>query len=67
MRVQIYKPLNVYKFVGMRVQIYKPLNVYKFVGMRVQIMKELHSWQKISGPDPNNNDICFSGVGRYCL
>jgi hypothetical protein len=51
----------------MRVQIYKPLNVYKFVCMRVQIMKELHSWLKISGPDPNNNDICFSGVGRYCL
>ncbi|MED6164266.1 hypothetical protein PIB30_088028, partial [Stylosanthes scabra] len=27
------------------------------------IEKELHSFKQISGPDPNYNDICFSGAG----
>lgn len=33
----------------------------------MQIMKELHSLKQIRGPDPNYNDICFSGAGRYCI
>lgn len=34
-----------------------------FVAFKDAIMKELHSFQKIRGPDPNYNDICFSGAG----
>ena len=33
----------------------------------MQVMKETHSLKQIHGPDPNFNDICFSGAGRYCL
>ena len=33
----------------------------------MQIRKELHSLKQIRGPDPNYNDICFSGAGRLCL
>jgi len=31
----------------------------------LQILKELQSLKQISGPDPNYNDICFSGAGMY--
>lgn len=31
----------------------------------LQIVKELQSFRQISGPDPNYNDICFSGAGTY--
>lgn len=31
----------------------------------LQIVKELQSLKQISGPDPNYNDICFSGAGMY--
>ncbi|KAJ4848821.1 hypothetical protein Tsubulata_017266 [Turnera subulata] len=34
-----------------------------FVAFKDAIMKELHSLQLIHGPDPNYNDICFSGAG----
>lgn len=33
----------------------------------MQMMKKTHSLKQIHGPDPNFNDICFSGAGRYCL
>lgn len=34
----------------------------------LQIVKELQSLKQISGPDPNYNDLCFSGAGKYvCL
>ncbi|KAK2650037.1 hypothetical protein Ddye_017526 [Dipteronia dyeriana] len=32
-----------------------------FVAFKEAIMKELHPLQQIRGPDPNYNDICFSG------
>ena len=31
----------------------------------VQIFREVHSLKQVHGPDPNYNDICFSGAGRY--
>ncbi|KAG5245732.1 aspartic proteinase protein [Salix suchowensis] len=34
-----------------------------FVSFKDAIMKELHSLKPIRGPDPNYNDICFSGAG----
>ncbi|KAJ6735436.1 ASPARTYL PROTEASES [Salix purpurea] len=34
-----------------------------FVSFKDAIMKELHSLKPIHGPDPNYNDICFSGAG----
>lgn len=34
-----------------------------FIAFKDSIMKELNSIQKIQGPDPNFNDICFSGAG----
>ncbi|KAK9284849.1 hypothetical protein L1049_024029 [Liquidambar formosana] len=34
-----------------------------FGAFKDAIMKELHSFNKIRGPDPNYNDICFSGAG----
>ncbi|KAJ7952793.1 Aspartic proteinase-like protein 2 [Quillaja saponaria] len=34
-----------------------------FVAFKDAIMKELHSFKQIRGPDPNYNDICFSGAG----
>lgn len=34
-----------------------------FIAFKDAIMKELNSIQKIQGPDPNFNDICFSGAG----
>ncbi|KAM4128291.1 hypothetical protein ACJW30_02G155800 [Castanea mollissima] len=34
-----------------------------FVAFKDAIMKELNSLQKTHGPDPNFNDICFSGAG----
>ncbi|KAJ7944487.1 Aspartic proteinase-like protein 2 [Quillaja saponaria] len=35
-----------------------------FVAFKDAIMKELHSFKQIHGPDPNYNDICFSGAGN---
>ncbi|KAF8410158.1 hypothetical protein HHK36_002680 [Tetracentron sinense] len=34
-----------------------------FVAFKDAIMKKLHSLKQIRGPDPNYNDICFSGAG----
>ncbi|KAA8522620.1 hypothetical protein F0562_013019 [Nyssa sinensis] len=34
-----------------------------FVAFKDTIMKELHLLKQIHGPDPNYNDICFSGAG----
>lgn len=31
----------------------------------LQFMKELNALKQIRGPDPNYNDICFSGAPRY--
>jgi len=28
-------------------------------------VKELQTFNQISGPDPNYNDLCFSGAGMY--
>ena len=36
-----------------------------YVFICLQIMKELKSLKQIHGPDPNYNDICFSGAGMY--
>ena len=36
-----------------------------YVFMCLQIEKELQSFKQISGPDPNYNDMCFSGAGTY--
>lgn len=33
-----------------------------FVSFKRAIMKELHGLKQIRGPDPNYNDICFSGA-----
>ncbi|GMP31360.1 hypothetical protein CsSME_00005606 [Camellia sinensis var. sinensis] len=38
-----------------------------FQAFKDAIVKELHSLKQIRGPDPNYNDICFSGAGRLCL
>ncbi|XP_040992292.1 aspartic proteinase 36-like isoform X3 [Juglans microcarpa x Juglans regia] len=38
-----------------------------FLAFKDAIMKELNSLQKIRGPDPNYNDICFSGAGSDVL
>ncbi|GMN34987.1 hypothetical protein TIFTF001_005021 [Ficus carica] len=35
-----------------------------FHAFKNAIMKELHSLKQVHGPDPNYNDICFSGAGR---
>ncbi|KAH7520274.1 hypothetical protein FEM48_Zijuj08G0126600 [Ziziphus jujuba var. spinosa] len=35
-----------------------------FVAFKDAMMKELHSFKQIRGPDPNYNDICFTGAGR---
>lgn len=34
-----------------------------FLAFKEAIVKELHSLKQIRGPDPNYNDICFSGAG----
>ncbi|KAL9261001.1 Aspartic proteinase 36-like protein [Drosera capensis] len=34
-----------------------------FAEFKTAILNELHGLQRISGPDPNYNDICFSGAG----
>ncbi|CAL5326184.1 unnamed protein product [Camellia sinensis] len=34
-----------------------------FQAFKDAIVKELHSLKQIRGPDPNYNDICFSGAG----
>ncbi|XP_027346186.1 aspartic proteinase CDR1-like [Abrus precatorius] len=34
-----------------------------FLAFKDAILKELQSFKQISGPDPNYNDICFSGAG----
>ncbi|XP_057491725.1 aspartic proteinase 36-like [Actinidia eriantha] len=34
-----------------------------FLAFKEAIRKELHSLKQIRGPDPNYNDICFSGAG----
>ncbi|CAA0831469.1 Eukaryotic aspartyl protease family protein [Striga hermonthica] len=34
-----------------------------FKAFKDAILKELHSLKRIQGPDPNYNDICFSGAG----
>ncbi|GAB2282668.1 hypothetical protein Dimus_017205 [Dionaea muscipula] len=34
-----------------------------FVEFKTAIMNELEDLQRINGPDPNYNDICFSGAG----
>ncbi|XP_068654593.1 aspartic proteinase 36-like isoform X2 [Aristolochia californica] len=34
-----------------------------FVAFRDAIIKNLHNLKQIRGPDPNYNDICFSGAG----
>ncbi|CAN1135722.1 Aspartic proteinase 36 [Linum perenne] len=35
-----------------------------FVALKDAIMKEISALRQIHGPDPNYNDICFSGAGR---
>lgn len=35
-----------------------------FVAFRDAIIKKSHNLKQIHGPDPNYNDICFSGAGR---
>lgn len=35
-----------------------------FLAFKDAIGKELQSFKQISGPDPNYNDICFSGAGN---
>ncbi|KAH1249981.1 Aspartic proteinase-like protein 2 [Glycine soja] len=35
-----------------------------FLAFKDAIVKELQSLKQISGPDPNYNDICFSGAGN---
>ncbi|KAI4327389.1 hypothetical protein L6164_019858 [Bauhinia variegata] len=35
-----------------------------FLAFKDAIMKELKSFKQIHGPDPNYNDICFSGAGN---
>ncbi|XP_062154928.1 protein ASPARTIC PROTEASE IN GUARD CELL 2-like isoform X2 [Alnus glutinosa] len=45
------------------VRTYAYLPEAAFVAFKDAIMKELRSFQKIRGPDPNYNDICFSGAG----
>ncbi|RHN63014.1 putative nepenthesin [Medicago truncatula] len=34
-----------------------------FLAFKEAIVKELQSFSQISGPDPNYNDLCFSGAG----
>ncbi|KAL5064038.1 hypothetical protein RYX36_025775 [Vicia faba] len=34
-----------------------------FLAFKEAIVKELQSFNQISGPDPNYNDLCFSGAG----
>ncbi|CAI9102275.1 OLC1v1000516C2 [Oldenlandia corymbosa var. corymbosa] len=34
-----------------------------FTAFKAAIMKEVHALKQIQGPDPNYNDICFSGAG----
>ncbi|KAF8377612.1 hypothetical protein HHK36_030994 [Tetracentron sinense] len=34
-----------------------------FIAFKDAIIKSLHSLKRIRGPDPNYNDICFSGAG----
>ncbi|KAL6565438.1 hypothetical protein OROHE_004493 [Orobanche hederae] len=34
-----------------------------FAAFKEAIFKELHSLKRVQGPDPNYNDICFSGGG----
>ncbi|KAF5945994.1 hypothetical protein HYC85_016222 [Camellia sinensis] len=36
-----------------------------FQAFKDAIVKELHSLKQIRGPDPNYNDICFSGARRF--
>ncbi|MED6162298.1 hypothetical protein PIB30_069068 [Stylosanthes scabra] len=36
-----------------------------FLAFKDAIERELHSFKQISGPDPNYNDICFSGAGNF--
>ncbi|XP_021903439.1 aspartic proteinase-like protein 2 isoform X2 [Carica papaya] len=35
-----------------------------FIAFRNAVMKEIHFLKQIHGPDPNYDDICFSGAGR---
>lgn len=35
-----------------------------FLAFKNAMMKKTHSLKQIHGPDPNFNDICFSGAGR---
>ncbi|KAJ9166303.1 hypothetical protein P3X46_021077 [Hevea brasiliensis] len=35
-----------------------------FLAFKDAIMKEIHFLKHIHGPDPNYNDVCFSGAGR---
>ncbi|XVF39843.1 hypothetical protein PTKIN_Ptkin01aG0064700 [Pterospermum kingtungense] len=35
-----------------------------FVAFKDAIIREVHFLKRISGPDPNYDDICFSGAGR---
>ncbi|KAM3758103.1 hypothetical protein ACB098_01G017400 [Castanea mollissima] len=35
-----------------------------FLAFKSAVMKEIRSLKQIHGPDPNFNDICFSGAGR---
>nr|KJB14596.1 hypothetical protein B456_002G132900 [Gossypium raimondii]KJB14597.1 hypothetical protein B456_002G132900 [Gossypium raimondii] len=35
-----------------------------FVAFRDAILREVHSLKRVRGPDPNYDDICFSGAGR---
>ncbi|KAG5535552.1 hypothetical protein RHGRI_023349 [Rhododendron griersonianum] len=36
-----------------------------FLAFKDAIIEELSSLKRIRGPDPNYNDICFSGAGRF--
>lgn len=38
-----------------------------FAAFKDAILKDLHSLQRIPGPDPNYNDICFTGAGSDVL
>ncbi|XP_017413751.2 aspartic proteinase 36-like isoform X1 [Vigna angularis] len=64
-------PLNANTFDGKhgtvldRGTTYAYLPETAFLAFKDAILKELQFLKQISGPDPNYNDICFSGAGMY--
>ncbi|MBA0792563.1 hypothetical protein Gohar_017054 [Gossypium harknessii] len=43
--------------------IFRPF-LHDYLAMLMQILREVHSLKRVRGPDPNYDDICFSGAGR---